>query len=61
VQSILVDPIKITYADVESALPADCSMDDDSWYEVGVNNWGSDPAFLDAFFYRPADPEAYRP
>ena len=61
VQSILVDPIKITYEDVEKALPADCSMDDDSWYEVGVENWGSDPAFLDNFFVNPADPEAYKP
>jgi ribose transport system substrate-binding protein len=61
VQSILVDPIKITYADVEKALPADCSIDSDAWYEVGVNNWGSDPKFLDAFFNHPADPEKYKP
>lgn len=61
VQSILVDPIKITYADVEKAVPADCSMDNDQWYEVGTMNWGSDPAFLDAFFTKPADPEAYKP
>lgn len=61
VQSILVDPIKITYAEVEKALPADCSMDNDKWYEVGVANWGSDPKFLDAFFARPADPEKYKP
>ena len=61
VQSILVDPIKITYADVEKALPADCVMDNDAWYEVGVNNWGSDPKYLDQFFARPADPAAYKP
>ncbi|MBI4923996.1 MAG: ABC transporter substrate-binding protein [Devosia nanyangense] len=61
VQSILVDPIKLTYADIEKAVPADCKMDDDTWYEVGVKNWGSDPAFLDKFFVKPADPEAYKP
>jgi ribose transport system substrate-binding protein len=61
IQSILVDPIKLTYADIEASIPADCSMDDASWYEVGVDKWGSDPAFLDQFFARPADPEAYKP
>ncbi len=61
VQSILVDPIKIDYATVEKALPADCVMDNDQWYEVGVENWGSDPKFLDNFFVKPADPAAYKP
>jgi ribose transport system substrate-binding protein len=61
VQSILVDPIKLDLAAVEKALPADCSMDTDAWYEVGVENWGSDPAFLDNFFVNPADPTAYKP
>ena len=61
IQSILVDPIKLDFAAVEKALPADCSMDTDAWYEVGVENWGSDPAFLDNFFVNPADPMAYKP
>jgi ribose transport system substrate-binding protein len=61
VQSIMVDPIQLTYADIEKALPADCSMDTDGWLSVGENKWGGDPAFLDNFFTHPADPEAYKP
>jgi ribose transport system substrate-binding protein len=61
VQSIMVDPIKLDYADIEKALPADCSMDNDGWLSVGESKWGGDPAFLDNFFARPADPEAYKP
>jgi ribose transport system substrate-binding protein len=61
IQSIMVDPIKLTYADIEKAIPADCSMDNDGWLSVGERKWGGDPAFLDNFFTRPADPEAYKP
>jgi ribose transport system substrate-binding protein len=61
VQSIMVDPIQLTYADIEKALPADCSMDNDGWLSVGESKWGGDPAFLDNFFTHPADPEAYKP
>ena len=61
VQSIMVDPIQLTYADIEKALPADCSMDNDGWLSVGESRWGGDPAFLDHFFTHPADPEAYKP
>jgi ribose transport system substrate-binding protein len=61
VQSIMVDPIQLTYADIEKALPADCSMDTDGWLSVGENKWGGDPAFLYNFFTHPADPEAYKP
>jgi ribose transport system substrate-binding protein len=51
----------VTYADIEKALPADCSMDTDGWLSVGESKWGGDPAFLDNFFTHPADPEAYKP
>jgi ribose transport system substrate-binding protein len=61
VQSIMVDPIKLGYADIEKAIPADCSMDNDGWLSVGESKWGGDPAFLDNFFTRPANPEAYKP
>jgi ribose transport system substrate-binding protein len=60
VQSIMVDPIKLSYADIEKAIPADCSMDNAGWLAVGKEKWGS-AAFLDHFFARPADPEAYKP
>ena len=60
-QSIMVDPIKLSYADIEKALPADCNPDADSWLSVGNAKWGGDPAFLDQFFTKPADPEAFKP
>ena len=60
-QSIMVDPIKLTYADVEKALPADCNPDTDGWLSVGNAKWGGDPAFLNQFFTKPADPEAFKP
>ncbi len=61
VQSIMVDPIKLTYPDIEAAIPANCSMDNDGWLSVGEAKWGGDPAFLDNFFTHPANPEAYKP
>jgi ribose transport system substrate-binding protein len=61
VQSIMVDPIQLTYKEIEKALPADCNMDNDGWLSVGEGKWGGDPAFLDNFFTHPADPEAYKP
>jgi ribose transport system substrate-binding protein len=51
----------LTYADIEKALPADCSMDNDGWLSVGAAKWGGDQALLDNFFVRPADPKAYKP
>ena len=32
----------------------------DGWYNVGAENWAS-KAYLDQFFLRPADPEAFKP
>ena len=61
VESILVDPIKLSYADIEKALPANCSTDVDGWLEVGPAKWGQDPAYLDKFFVHPANPETYKP
>lgn len=42
------------------AIPEDCSEDSDKWYEPGAEVWAS-KAYLDNFFLRPADPEAYDP
>lgn len=61
VQSILVDPIKITHDQISKVLKEDCSIDTDAWLSVGTKNWGGDPKFLDNFFTAPADPEAYKP
>jgi ribose transport system substrate-binding protein len=38
----------------------DCSLDSADWVKVGANRWGGDPAYLDQFFLRPADPKAFK-
>ena len=59
-QSILTKPFSITHADLTKVLDENCSVDSDAWYTVGVEKWaGKD--YLDQFFLRPADPEAYDP
>jgi ribose transport system substrate-binding protein len=60
IQSVLVDSPKLTIDDVSKALPETCSEDSDKWFTVGPDSWGSTKK-LDAFFLRPADPEAYKP
>jgi ribose transport system substrate-binding protein len=58
VQSILTKPQTMTYEQLEAVLDEDCSTDSDQWYNVGIESWaGKD--YLDQFFLRPADPEAY--
>ena len=60
VQSILAEPVTLTYEDVKAAVPEDCSEDSDQWLSVGIDRWaGKD--YLDNFFLRPADPEQYKP
>jgi ribose transport system substrate-binding protein len=59
VQSILTTPIKMDKAQMMAATPEDCSEDSDAWYHVGVETWAG-KAYLDQFFLRPADPEAYK-
>ena len=61
VQSILVDPVKMSHADLVAVMNEDCSVDSADWLAVGANRWGGDPAFLDKFFLKPADPKAYKP
>jgi ribose transport system substrate-binding protein len=60
IQSILVPPRKITYADVETLLDEDCDTNSTGWYNPGIDIWGG-ADYLDNFFLRPADPEAYDP
>lgn len=56
VQSILAEPLKYSWQDLEKAMPADCSEDSDKWTQVGAERWAG-KAFLDNFFLRPSDPE----
>lgn len=60
IQSILVDPVIITHADVMELLPEDCDENAQNWYNVGQDKWGS-TAYLDQFFVNPADPTQYKP
>lgn len=60
IQSVLVDSVKFTYDDIKKRLPENCDESSDKWQNVGPENWGG-KAYLDQFFLRPADPEAYKP
>jgi ribose transport system substrate-binding protein len=60
IESILTKPVTIDYKQIAAALPADCDENSPAWYEVGIENWAG-KAYLDNFFLRPADPEAYKP
>lgn len=59
VQSVLVDPVKITFDDLKEVMGEDCDPNSANWLAVGKDRWGS-TAFLDDFFYNPADPTAFK-
>lgn len=60
IQSILTEPVMMTREEMLAAIPEDCSEQSDQWYHPGIESWAGS-AFLDNFFLRPADPEAYDP
>jgi ribose transport system substrate-binding protein len=60
VQSILTKPQTMTFEGLTKVLNEDCNEESDGWYNVGAENWAS-KAYLDQFFLRPADPEAFKP
>jgi ribose transport system substrate-binding protein len=60
IQSILTKPHTMTFDDLTKVLEEDCNEESDGWYNMGAENWAS-KAYLDQFFLRPADPEAYKP
>lgn len=60
VQSILTTPIVMDRDQMMEAIPADCSEQSDQWYHPGIEAWAG-KEYLDNFFLRPADPEAYDP
>jgi ribose transport system substrate-binding protein len=60
VQSILVDPVKLTKDDLAKVMKEDCSLDTADWLSVGADRWGADPSYLDDFFLKPADPRKYK-
>jgi ribose transport system substrate-binding protein len=60
IQSVLVDPVKLTHDDLKAVMKEDCSVDTAEWLKVGAKHWGYDAAYLDDFFLRPADPKAFK-
>ena len=57
-QSILTKPFSISYDELTKVMDENCSIDDAGWFTVGVEKWAG-KAWLDQFFLRPAEPEAY--
>lgn len=60
VQSILTTPLMMDREQMMAAIPEDCDEADQGWYHPGIEAWAG-AEFLDQFFLRPADPEAYDP
>lgn len=60
VQSILVTPRMIDFATLQTTLGEDCDEASGGWHNVGAQTWAS-KAYLDDFFLKPADPEAFKP
>jgi ribose transport system substrate-binding protein len=59
-QSILAKPQTMDFDGLSKVLDENCDEESAGWYNVGAENWAS-KAYLDNFFLRPADPEAYKP
>ena len=60
VQSILVDPKKLSYDELAKVLPANCNEASADWFNFDQSHWGGSK-YLDHFFVHPADPEKYKP
>ena len=58
IQSILTSPLMMDRDQMMAAIPEDCSEQSDGWYHPGIEAWAG-KEYLDQFFLRPADPEAY--
>ena len=60
VRSILATPKTLNFAAIEKVLGEECDEESAGWYNVGAGSWAS-KAYLDNFFLKPSDPEAYKP
>jgi len=60
IQSILTKPQVLKFDELTKVLDESCNENPDGWYNVGAESWAS-KAYLDQFFLRPADPEAFKP
>jgi len=59
IQSVLVDPIKLTHEDLTKVMDEDCNVNSPDWLAVGADRWGGSSDYLDDFFLKPADPKKY--
>lgn len=59
IQSVLVEPIRMTYDQIVELVPEDCDPNNPGWLRVANEMWGLDPAYIDDFFLRPADPTKF--
>ena len=59
-QSILTRPQVMTAEQLSKVLDDKCNEDSDGWFNVGIESWAG-KTYLDQFFLRPADPEAFKP
>lgn len=59
VQSVMVDPVSVSYDELAKIMPENCSLSTPDWLAVGSAHWGGSPAYLDSFFLRPADPKKF--
>jgi len=58
IESVLVPSFKVSLDDLGDQVPQDCKENSDKWFKVKADQWGG-KAYLDNFFLRPADPEAF--
>lgn len=59
-QSVLVAPVIYTSDEIQKKVDANCDRNSTAWLEPGIETWGGKD-YVDNFFYRPADPEKYKP
>jgi len=59
IQSVLVDSFMLGFDDLGDQVPDNCKDNSDAWFKVKADRWGG-KAYLDNFFLRPADPEAFK-
>jgi ribose transport system substrate-binding protein len=60
IQSILTKPQTLDFDELSKVVDDKCSVDASGWYTIGVEKWAAKD-YLNQFFLRPADPEAYDP
>lgn len=58
IESLIREPLPMTFEEVEEALPEDCDINGQGWIQPGPEKW-MPSSMLDGFFERPHDPLEY--